>query len=250
MSGGRSSGGISPGKRMRPVRPAAAMRCSRPARKAASDLAARPMTRAVRPGWFGSSFIMASTKRSVPFSGRMRPMVAMPAVPGWPVAAQAAARSVAGVKRAVSTPWGTVARTWGTKVAAFSVVAITASMREMSQRGMAEWRRMAAEVKTIFTGRRRMSRAQRAARISGLRRTCQMVKGRFSGFVRERRRASRRVTGVGQPGRGWPARTMSNREACCRMTPAAVAETPVKLGLKLVTMSSGKGGALVGVAPA
>ena len=66
------------------------------------------------------------------------------------MARHAALRSAAGVKRAVSTPCGTTARTWGTKAAAAPVVAITASMRLMSQRGQAEWRRWAAEPDAVW----------------------------------------------------------------------------------------------------
>ena len=224
---------------MRSDSPAESILDLRPSRNPRSAGAARPTIKAVASGLPGRKRSIASTKRSVPFSGRMRPIVAIPKRPGWPVAAHAAARSGAGWNACVSTPWGITACTLETKPAAASLVATTASMREISQRGMAEWRRTAAEVKTIFTGRRRTSRTHRAADISEFRRTCQIVKGSPGGGVADIRAASARLTGEGQPGRGLPHRTMSCRCACCRATAAAVADTPVKRLLKFVTISSG-----------
>ena len=58
------------------------------------------------------------------------------------------------------------------------------------------------------TGSRSTSRAQSAARISLLRRTCQMVNGRAPG-LRDSRRASARLTGAGQPGRATSESAMS-----------------------------------------
>lgn len=138
--------------------------------------------------------------------------------------------------RFVSTPWGTTALTFGTYDAAALVVAITASIREISHLGYAECRRCAAEVNTILIGRRSTSRAQIAVRISGLRRTCQIT-----GSKEERHslRASLMAVGAGQPGSEDPT---SRRLYLCiwpRTTVAAVADTPVKFGLKLVTISVG-----------
>ena len=119
-------------------------------------------------------------------------------------------------------------------------VAITASILEISNRGKAECRLRLAEVNTVFKGNPSTSRAQIAARISVLRRTCQMAKGRSAVGTNARviRRASRSDIGVGQPGRGRPTSRMSWVLTCSTTTFAVVVDTPVWFLLKFVTNRS------------
>ena len=162
----------------------------------------------------------------------------IPWLPGKPDCSHARRRSSGGTNRSTSTPCGTTAATCGTSWAAVAVVAITASMREISARGMNECRRLAADVKTSRIGSRKMSRPNSPANISMLRRTCQMAKGRFAGGRRQRRRAVHSEIDFGASGSGLPTSCSGRCFRCCETTPLAVADTPVKRRWKLVTNNS------------
>ena len=129
--------------------------------------------------------------------------------------------------------------TLGTKLAASLLVAMTASILDMSQRGQAECLLCAADVNTILMGSRRTSLANIANCISEFRRTCQMLKGFPSGLALDKFMASRFLIGDGHPVRVLPTRVISSWDFWTLKTAAVVADTPVKRGLKFVTNIDG-----------